>query len=123
MTDDVVTFLKTLIPETPDAFLFTRRGGGPHAMISSDSDESFVRAVKDCGLNDGITDRRHKVVFHTLRHTYCSWLAMSGVPLYTISELVGHTTVQMTKRYSHLCPDTKHDAAAKIASIMRGGSK
>lgn len=123
MTDDVGTFLKTLIPETPDAFLFTRRGGGPHAMISSDSDESFVRAVKDCGLNEGITDRRHKVVFHTLRHTYCSWLAMSGVPLYTISELVGHTTVQMTKRYSHLCPDTKHDAATKIASIMRGEGK
>lgn len=119
MTDDVAIFLKSLEPDTPDAFLFTRRGGGPHDIIRSDSDESFVRAVKDCGLNDKITDSRHKVVFHTLRHTYCSWLAMSGVPLYTISELVGHTTVQMTKRYSHLCPDTKHDAAAKIAAIMQ----
>lgn len=45
---------------------------------------------------------------------------MAGVPLFTIGELVGHNTTQMTKRYSHLCPDTKHDAASKIGEIMPG---
>ena len=119
MTNDVRLLLKELVPPVSDAFLFTRRGADPYAEISSDSDESFVRAVEDCELNKGITDSRHKVVFHTLRHTYCSWLAMAGVPLFTIGELVGHSTTQMTKRYSHLCPDTKHDAASKIGELMR----
>jgi len=119
MTDDVRPLLQELVPAAPDGFLFTRRGGGPYAEISSDSDESFVRTVEDCELNKGVTDTRHRVVFHTLRHTYCSWLAMAGVPLFTISELVGHSTTQMTKRYSHLCPDTKCDAASKIGEIMR----
>lgn len=119
MTGEVREMLKNIIPATPDGLLFTQRGGGAHAEISSDSDESFCRAVEDCELNKGITDSRHKVVFHTLRHTYCSWLAMSGVPLFTIGELVGHSTTQMTKRYSHLCPDTKHDAASKIGALMK----
>jgi integrase len=119
ITAEVLPLLEALAPALPDALLFTRRGGDPHAEISSDSDESFVRAVDDCELNQGVTDSRHKVVFHTLRHTYCSWLAMAGVPLFTIGELVGHSSTQMTKRYSHLCPDTKHDAASKIGEFMR----
>lgn len=122
MTAEAEELLKAHIPASSDGLLFTRRGGGPYAEISSDSDESFCRAVEDCELNKGITDSRHKVVFHTLRHTYCSWLAMAGVPLFTIGELVGHNTTQMTKRYSHLCPDTKHDAASKIGEIMRAGA-
>lgn len=121
MTAEAEEILRAHIPASPDGLLFTQRGGGPHAEISSDSDESYCRAVEDCELNKGISDSRHKVVFHTLRHTYCSWLAMSGVPLFTIGELVGHTTTQMTRRYSHLCPDTKHDAASKIGEIMRAG--
>jgi integrase len=121
MTTEVRSFLITegLVPSVPDALLFCRRGGGQYAEINSDSDESFVRAVEDSRLNSNVTDSRHKVVFHTLRHTFCSWLAMSGVPLFTIGELVGHSSTQMTKRYSHLCPDTTLDAAAKIGEMMR----
>jgi integrase len=122
MTDEVRPLLEELAPALPDALLFIRRGGGPHDEISSDSDESFVRSVEACKLNSGITDRRHKVVFHSLRHTYCSWLAMSGVPLFTIGELVGHSSTQMTKRYSHLCPDTKQEAASKIGEFMRNAA-
>jgi integrase len=119
MTDDVRRLLEEIRPTDPHAYVFTPRGGGPEDRVSSDSDESFVRAVSDCKFNAGITDRRHMVVFHTLRHTYCSWLAISGVPLFTIGELVGHSSVEMTKRYSHLCPDAKQDAAARIGILMR----
>ena len=40
--------------------------------------------------------------FHDLRHSFSSLLAMSGVPLRTIADLLGHKTIQMTMRYSHL---------------------
>ncbi|MCL2790934.1 MAG: site-specific integrase [Desulfobulbus sp.] len=118
MTPDVRNLLETIRPASLSEYVFRPRNGG-RERIKPDADESFVRAVADCGLNDGITDRRHKVVFHTLRHTYCSWLAISGVPLFTIGELVGHKTVEMTKRYSHLCPDAKQEAAARIGALMR----
>ena len=117
MTDDVRHLLSEIRPAGPGDYLFHARGG--NERIKASADESFVRAVADCKLNEGITDRRHKVVFHTLRHTYCSWLAMSGVPLFTIGELVGHSSVEMTKRYSHLCPDAKQEAAARIGVMLR----
>ncbi|GHU19008.1 integrase [Alphaproteobacteria bacterium] len=66
---------------------------------------SFARAVNTLGFNNGVDDDRQKVVFHTLRHTYASWLVMSGVDLYTVQRLMGHSTISMTERYSHLAPD------------------
>ncbi|MCL1915643.1 MAG: site-specific integrase [Desulfovibrionaceae bacterium] len=116
MTPEVRALLDEVRPAAPEDFVFRSRYGG---AINIDADESYVRAVAACGLNNGITDRRHKVVFHTLRHTYCSWLAKSGVPLFTIGELVGHSSVEMTKRYSHLCPDAKQEAAGRIGTLMR----
>ncbi len=65
----------------------------------------FHLAVKKCGFNTGITDRREKVVFHTLRHTFASWLVQKGVPLQLVGQLLGHTTMKMTLRYAHLAPD------------------
>jgi site-specific recombinase XerD len=66
---------------------------------------TFDRVVVALGFNSGVTDLRHKIVFHTLRHTYASWLVMSGVDLYTVQRLMGHSTIAMTERYSHLAPN------------------
>ena len=41
---------------------------------------------------------------HVLRHTFCSRLAMAGVPARTIQELAGHATIRTTERYMHLSP-------------------
>lgn len=80
----------------------------------------FRRAVRISGLNDGVTDPRYRVVFHSLRHTFASWLAIRGVPLYVVGELLGHTTLDMTRRYAHLCPDQRRSAVELIAQALRG---
>lgn len=41
---------------------------------------------------------------HILRHTFCSHLAMQGAPMRGVQELVGHQSLAMTQRYSHLTP-------------------
>jgi len=76
---------------------------------------AYRQAVNKLGLNDGVTDPRNKVVFHTLRHTFASWLAIQGTPIYTIKELMGHKTLSMTERYSHLSPDAKREAVEKLS--------
>jgi len=40
--------------------------------------------------------------FHDLRHTFASYLAMSGANLLAIAELLGHKRLDMVKRYAHL---------------------
>lgn len=65
----------------------------------------FHNAVERTNLNAGISDRRMKIVFHSLRHTFASWLIQSGVSLMVVGKLLGHSTQTMTERYAHLCPD------------------
>ncbi len=54
--------------------------------------------------------------FHDMRHDFASRLAMAGVDLYTISELLGHADLTMTKRYAHLAPEHK---AAAVERLIR----
>ncbi|WP_084312934.1 tyrosine-type recombinase/integrase [Desulfobulbus elongatus] len=80
--------------------------------------KTFPRIVDMIGLNDGVTDPRDKVVFHTLRHTFASWLVQSGVQLHIVGELLGHSTLEMTRRYSHLTPEIKSAAVGTIDSYL-----
>ena len=58
-----------------------------------------LRAPWEKALSDaGIEDFR----WHDLRHTAASYLAMSGASLAEIAEVLGHKTLAMVKRYSHL---------------------
>lgn len=52
--------------------------------------------------------------WHVLRHTFASHLAMRGVPMKAIQELLGHTSMKMTMRYAHLSPDVRREAVAVL---------
>lgn len=70
--------------------------------LSVGSARRFWRATRKAGL-------RH-IGWHTLRHTFASHLAMRGVPLKAVQELLGHATIEMTMRYAHLSPHIPRDA-------------
>lgn len=100
----------------PSGLVFPAARGGKIVAISN----SFEKVVDALGLNAGIEDRRQKVVFHTCRHTFASWLVERGVDIYTVKELLGHATLAMTARYSHLAPDTLRRAMKTLDGIGVG---
>lgn len=53
--------------------------------------------------------------WHDLRHTCASWLVQAGVPIYTVAQLLGHSSTAVTQRYAHLAPQHLADAVARMA--------
>jgi len=53
--------------------------------------------------------------FHDLRHDFASRLVMAGVDLYRVRDLLGHSSIQMTERYSHLAPAALAEAVEVLA--------
>jgi len=80
--------------------------------------DNFRLAIGELGMNDGIIDRRQKLVIHSLRHTFASWLVQMGKPLYTVSRLMGHSSLKMTERYAHLAPETQRAATMELEGIL-----
>ncbi|HUU30076.1 MAG TPA: site-specific integrase [archaeon] len=95
---------------TGTGYVFKDRNGGKFEKTSN----VFWKTIKRLKFNEGVTDTRDKVVFHTLRHTFASWLVESGVDLYTVKTLLGHSTLAMTERYSHLSQGTLQEAVKRL---------
>ncbi|MDR2646076.1 MAG: site-specific integrase [Holosporaceae bacterium] len=101
MTENVKVMFEKRMCQKQFNFIFSSKNGNKIKEVS----RTFDRIIDNLGINRGIADRRQRVVFHSLRHTYASWLVMSGVDLYMVQKLMGHSTIAMTERYSHLAPD------------------
>lgn len=81
--------------------IFKNGRGGP----VKETPETFRTVVNELGLNDDIDDPRQKIVFHSLRHTFGSWHAQRGTPPNVLKELMGHSSLKVTERYSHVSAD------------------
>jgi integrase len=66
----------------------------------------WQRAVKATGCPD--------VTLHILRHTCASRLVQKGIPIYTVSKWLGHSSVKITERYAKLAPDSLAGALAAL---------
>jgi len=74
--------------------------------------KAWERAVVEAKLKD--------FHFHDLRHTAASYLAMSGATLAEISEVLGHKTLAMVKRYSHLTEQHTSKVVARMNEKIFG---
>ena len=68
----------------------------------NDIKRSFHAACRKAKITD--------YTFHDNRHTFASHLIMAGVDLTTVRDLLGHSDITMTLRYSHLAPSHKKSA-------------
>ena len=60
-------------------------------------EKSWKKALKESDIED--------FRFHDLRHSAASYLIMAGVHMRTVAEILGHKTLAMVQRYSHLSPE------------------
>ena len=80
---------------------------------------AFSFAVKRLGLAPEDGNTLYAVTFHTLRHTFASWLAQSGkVSLIELKNLMRHANINMTMRYAHLIPGQESEKLSIIDGIL-----
>lgn len=106
MNEQVRTTLIKVKKHPESAFIFCNKAGKPYGDIK----KSFLTALSKAGIID--------FHFHDLRHTFASHLVMSGVDLNTVRELMGHKSLEMTLRYSHLSPNHKQRAVDILGQRM-----
>lgn len=56
--------------------------------------------------------------FHSLRHTFASWLAKKGTSIYEIQKLLGHTDLKTTQIYAHLHPNELHKTVNQLEGMV-----
>ena len=113
---DVRKILESKIEKIENAYIWPNRKGTE--ISNAGASKTFMEVVKTCGINPPGVERSEKFTFHSLRHTFCSWLTMGGTPRSVVSQAVGHKSEAMTKRYSHLSPETKDKTAGLIEAQM-----
>lgn len=86
--------------------VFSTDDGKP--LDPSNVKRPFQAALKKAGLR--------MIRIHDLRHSFASQLVMEGVPLRVVQELLGHASITMTLRYSHLAPESRREAVEVLVA-------
>jgi len=87
-------------------YVFAGKTGKPLTDIK----KGFHTALRRAGIHD--------FRFHDLRHTFASQLVMAGIDITSVKELLGHKSLTMTMRYSHLSPGHKRKAVHVLDRLM-----
>lgn len=114
LTDTASSMLRECKKKGKTDLVFPARKGKQSQWVS----KAFRDVVNDLKFNEGITDRRKRIVFHSLRHSCASFLVQSGVPIYTVSEILGHSSLDMTKRYAHLDEEHKRQSISAVERAL-----
>jgi len=89
---------------------------GSKRYLTTDEQQRFIEATKQSKWV-----KFYLLVFHSLRHTFCSTLANVGAQLQEIASLAGHKSIQTTMRYTHL--DNKRLSTVVSKTFGMLGSK
>jgi integrase len=93
--------------------------GSRFIYADRNTDYDYTTWFKSCVKESRIAH----FTWHDLRHTFASRLAMAGVPLHTIQELLGHASIVTTMRYAHLSAAHKQSAVEKLVTHTRTNTR
>ena len=108
LSDELITYLKGYLKAlTTNSYVV----GGQNTKKPTRTLARHLKKILDNNFNVGLDtkDTKNRAVIHTLRHTFASHLAINGVPIFNIKELMNHSDINMTMRYAKLAPDSGKD--------------
>jgi site-specific recombinase XerD len=91
-------------------YVFSKENGDKYGNPNT----AFQNALKRAGIKN--------FKFHDLRHTFASQLALCGIDIRTIQELLGHKDIRLTMRYSHLSPGHLQEAVNILGTNLAHSS-
>mgnify|MGYP003552633950 FL=1 len=107
LQDKLIEILKEYLPLlNVNDFVVTQKGlhfkKADHKQI-----HRRLKPILDRLFNQGlkVDDITNRAVIHSLRHTYASHLAINGIPIFTIQNLMNHSDIKQTIRYAKLSPE------------------
>ena len=80
-----------------------------------DLPSAINQLIKPWAKAAGISKR---FTFHTARHTFATMMLTLGADLYTVSKLLGHTSVKMTQVYAKIINQKKDDAVNLVNGLF-----
>jgi integrase len=95
--------LQSLLLDMPQAGRFLFDNGHDEPMHHPNT---YYKEIMKIYKGAGVTGAN----LHTLRHTFASHLIMKGVDPRTVQEYLGHSSIQITEKYSHLSKSHKREA-------------
>jgi len=84
---------------------------GGEALKPSYATHTFKRYIRAADLRDDLK-------FHSLRHTFATWLLQSGASIYEIQRLLGHYDFKTTQIYAHLMASELHSTVNRISFYL-----
>jgi integrase len=103
----------------PNELIFPKRSGT--AGSAEKASRVFADTVKDLKFNLGVTDRKQKITFHSLRHSMATHLYESTHDLYLVQRSLGHSTGTMTARYAKMSEPRLREGAAALEKVFANG--
>ncbi len=94
--DALFRMLQVMAERAKSDFVFAKPNGLPYSRTHISA--AFKSTVRKLGLPE-------ELHLHSTRHTFGSLLVQAGIPFYSVSKLLGHSSVTMTQIYSHLQPE------------------
>ncbi len=101
-----------------DAVLVRRGPRASGLVFGTSSWYAFRSSWEDTIAAAKIDDFR----FHDLRHTFASWAVQHGATLQEVKDLLGHSSLAMVMRYSHLSPEHLRKAVGRLDGLLTAAS-
>lgn len=110
--------LRAEVLKSPCTLVFPNSRNRPHGKSARVFQEKLNLVLKDAGFPHRVpgSGERGYIVFHDLRHTFASHWMMSGGNIFKLKNILGHQSIEMTERYSHLAPGAYADDLDRLGT-------
>ena len=120
LNNEVMAVLKSRQDDQKTGLIFPVITEEGDQTEQSSVSKSFQR-VADKLFNKDIKDRRLRISFHSLRHTFGTHVYENSGDLYLTQKALGHRTMVMAARYAKLSETKLREAFSKMADVMEKG--